>query len=265
MEELPALFEQRIAAGFLYADFQFAIDPASDDFLRAGVFSCYRPVEGDVRPAASQRALSREDWTRLISLAHTDKARAFELYSTHYLATSGQLYHSDTHQLADYDDGYHARLDAALGAEHRATEMISEVYVPRERLVDFMGDAARDFRANDVDVVYGTIRLIERDDESYLAWATDRWACVVFNVHTEHTPDGVAHSAEAFQRLFDLALERGGSYYLTYHRWARRDQVLRGHPRLPALLEHKLRYDPDERFQSDWYRHHRELAAEAQR
>src|SRR5262249_56073259 len=41
--ELMALFDQRIAAGFLYGDFQFAIDPASDDFLRRGVFSCYRP------------------------------------------------------------------------------------------------------------------------------------------------------------------------------------------------------------------------------
>ena len=36
--------------------------------------------------------------------------------------------------------------------------MISEVYVPRDRLVDFMEAAARDFRDNDVDVVYGTIR-----------------------------------------------------------------------------------------------------------
>jgi FAD/FMN-containing dehydrogenase len=255
MEELPALFEQRIADGFLYGDFQFAIDPASDDFLRTGVFSCYRPVVGDARPAPSQRALTREDWTRLIALAHTDKARAFEVYSAYYLATSGQLYHSDTHQLADYDDGYHARLDAALGAEHRATEMISEVYVPRDRLVDFMADAARDFRTNDIDVVYGTIRLIERDDESFLAWATDRWACVVFNLHTVHTPEGVAHSAAAFRRLIDLAIERGGSYYLTYHRWARRDQMLRCYPQLPDVIASKRRYDPRERFKSDWYRH----------
>ena len=41
-----------------------------------------------------------------------------------------------------------------------------------------------------VDVIYGTVRLIERDDESFLAWARDRWACVIFNLHTVHTRRG---------------------------------------------------------------------------
>lgn len=254
LDDLPALFAQRIADGYLYGDFQFATDPHSDDFLRRGVFSCYRPAPAGAVPPDGQRALSREDWTRLIALAHTDKARAFEIYAAHYLATSGQLYHSDSHQLADYEDGYHAKLDAALGATQRATEMISEVYVPRDAIAELMADAARDFREHQVDVVYGTIRLIERDDESFLAWATEPWVCVIFNLHTEHTPAGIAHSAEAFRRLFDLAIARGGSYYLTYHRWARPDQLLRCYPQLPDFLARKLHYDPFERFQSDWYR-----------
>ena len=38
-------FEQRIQEGFLFGDCQFAIDPASDDFLSRGIFSCYRPVD----------------------------------------------------------------------------------------------------------------------------------------------------------------------------------------------------------------------------
>ena len=35
-------FEQRIAEGFLYCDCQFAIDPASEDFLRCGMYLFYR-------------------------------------------------------------------------------------------------------------------------------------------------------------------------------------------------------------------------------
>lgn len=255
LDDLPSLFEQRIDDGFLYGDFQFATDPSSDDFLRRGVFSCYRPAPAGAVPLDGQRALTREDWTRLIALAHTDKARAFEVYAAHYLGTSGQLYYSDSHQLADYEDGYHAKLDAALGATLRATEMISEVYVPRDALAGFMSDVARDFRAHGVDVVYGTIRLIERDDESFLAWATEPWVCVIFNLHTEHTPAALARTAEAFRRLFDIALSRGGSYYLTYHRWARRDQLLRCYPQLPDFVARKRHYDPFERFQSDWYGH----------
>jgi len=263
LDELMLLFDQRIADGFLYGDFQFAIDPASEDFLRRGVFSCYRPVEGADAPPAGQRALSTDDWQNLIYLAHTDKARAWEVYSTHYLATSGQLYYSDAHQFADYSDGYHGPLDARLGVADPATEMITEIYVPRERLADFMGAVADDFREDATNVVYGTIRLVERDDETFLAWATDRWACIIFNICTTHTPAGIERSAEAFRRLIDRGIERGGKYYLTYHRWATREQVEACYPQFAEFLRLKREFDPDERFQSEWYRHYRAMFADA--
>jgi FAD/FMN-containing dehydrogenase len=263
LDELMSLFDQRIADGFLYGDFQFAIDPASEDFLRRGVFSCYRPVEGADAPPAGQRALSTDDWQNLIYLAHTDKARAWEVYSTHYLATSGQLYYSDAHQFADYSDGYHGPLDARLGVADPATEMITEIYVPRERLADFMGAVADDFREDATNVVYGTIRLVERDDETFLAWATDRWACIIFNICTTHTRAGIERSAEAFRRLIDRGIERGGKYYLTYHRWATREQVEACYPQFAEFLRLKREFDPDERFQSEWYRHYRAMFADA--
>ena len=261
IDDLPSLFEQRIADGFLYGDFQFASDEKSDDFLRRGVFSCYRPIERTGPPPPGQRALSRDDWQRLIYLAHTNKAEAFKQYSTHYLATSGQIYYSDAHQLADYTDGYHARVDELLGSEAPSTEMISEIYVPRDRLAEFMAAVAADFRTHDVNLIYGTIRLIERDDESYLAWATDRWACIIFNLCTPHTPSGLEKAACDFSRLIDRGTERGGKYYLTYHRWATRKQVEACYPRFAEFLARKRAHDPSERFQSDWYRHYRDLFA----
>ena len=263
IDDLVKRFNERINDGFLYGDFQFAIDDTSEDFLRTGVFSCYRPVEREQLPSTDQQELSSDDWMRLITLAHTDKQLAFEVYSEYYLATSGQLYYSDRHQLAEYLDGYHDQLDEVLGAEHRATEMITELYVPRDQLVNFMAAVAEDFRKHNVDVIYGTIRLIERDDESFLAWASEPWACVIFNLHTVHTPDGIEHSAEAFRRLIDLAIECGGTYYLTYHRWATREQVETCYPQLRQFLKLKRKYDPDERFQSDWYCYNRELFFDA--
>lgn len=181
----------------------------------------------------------------------------------YYLSTSGQLYWSDTHQLSVYIDDYHRALDRMLGATGRATEMISEIYVPRGALVRFLADARADFRAHEVDVIYGTIRLIERDDESLLAWARDRWACVIFNLHVVHSPEGLARAAAAFRRLIDLAVRFGGSYYLTCHRWATRRQVEACYPQFAEFLRLKRRYDPEERFQSEWYRHYRAMFADA--
>ncbi len=45
-------------------------------------------------------------------------------------------------------------------------------------------------------VIYGTIRLIERDEESFLAWAREPWACIIFNLHLEHTSAGFAVSGD---------------------------------------------------------------------
>lgn len=261
VRELTGLAEalgERIAQGFLYGDFQFAIDPATEDFLHRGVFSCYRPVDDSTPIPEDQKALSRAEWAQLLLLTHTDKARAFELYAAHYLQTSGQIYLSDAHQYGDYVDGYHAQLDIAMSAEHPATEMITEIYVPRGRLADFMADVAADFRDTAVDVIYGTVRLIERDEDSFLAWAREPWACVIFNLHTVHTPAGLAHSEAAFRRLIDHAIVRGGSYFLTYHRWATAEQVEACYPQFRKFLARKLEHDPEERFQSDWYRHNRD-------
>jgi FAD/FMN-containing dehydrogenase len=261
VESLVSAFDARIAAGFRYGDFQFSIDPASERFLRRGVFACYEPVPDATPMAAGQRALTVADWKRLVLLAHTDKAAAFEHYAQHYLGTSGQVYWSDSHQMSVYLDDYHRDVDHALG--HRGSEVITEIYVPRARLPDFMADAAADFRRARVDVIYGTVRLIRRDEETFLAWAREDWACVIFNLHVRHDPAGQAHAAEAFRRLIDLAAARNGSYYLTYHRHATRAQAQACHPRLREFLAHKRRHDPQGRFQSDWYRHHEALLATA--
>jgi FAD/FMN-containing dehydrogenase len=262
VDDLVQLFPERIAAGYLYGDFQFAVDPASDDFLRRGVFSCYRPVADSKEIPDGQRALTRDDWGRLLVFAHTNKTRAFEEYAEHYLSTSGQLYWSDLHQFGDYTDGYHEQLDRLLGATEPATEMISELYVPRGRLGDFLADVADDFRASDVDVIYGTVRLIERDEESYLAWARESYACVIFNIHTVHTDAGIARSVEDFRRLIDRARGRGGSYFPTYHRWATREQVEDCYPQFREFVGLKRHYDPTGLFQSEWYRHHLRLLGE---
>ena len=262
IDDLPKAFEQRIAEGFLFGDFQFSVDETSEDFLRRGVFSCYRPVDPATPMPAVQRELVDEDWHALLLLAHKDKSTAFDQYAKYYLSTNGQIYWSDTHQLSTYLDDYHVRLDAQLAAPHRATEMITEIYVPRADLPSFMSDVSRVFRANGVPIVYGTVRLIEQDDESFLRWATQSYACIIFNLHTVHTPEGLERAGQAFRDLIDMGMKRGGRYYLTYHRHARRDQVEACYPQLPEFLRLKRKYDPRERFQSEWYRHYAAMFAD---
>lgn len=258
VENLSSLFIDRINANFLYGDFQFAIAPESEDFLRKGVFSCSLPVSNEA-PIESNRELSAEDWKNLLFLAHVNKEKAFELYAAHYLATDGQIYWSDTHQLSVYLDNYHEELDTKLNAKNPCSEMITEIYVPLRSLSDFLEQVRKDFRENKVELIYGTIRLIKQDDESFLAWAREDFACIIFNLHVEHSFTGLEKAKIHFQRLIDRSIELGGSFYLTYHRWATRKQILACYPQFADFLSLKMKFDAGEVFQSDWYCHFRKM------
>jgi FAD/FMN-containing dehydrogenase len=259
LPELTHAFESKIAQGYTYGDFQFATDPTRRGFLRDGVFSCYRPVEPARPIGPNQIRLAQQDWRRLLYLAHVNKHRAFMEFSDFYLRSSGQIYWNDTHQLNIYLDDYHRALDGHLHASVPGTEMITELYVPRDGLLAMMEAIREDFLRHRVDFIYGTIRLIRRDEDAFLKWAKQDSVCVIFNLHVDHHPEGIARAQESFRRLIDRAIEFCGSYFLTYHRFARRDQVLACYPEFPEFIEQKRARDPRERFASDWYRHHRRL------
>ncbi len=259
ISELPAAFAGRIRDGFLYGDFQYSIDESSDGFLRRGVFSCYRPVPDSTPIPAAQKELAERDWTNLLLLAHTDKAAAFKRYANYYLATNGQVYWSDEHQMSIYPDYYHREIDRRL--KTKATEAITEIYCERAALERFMVDAAADARRNETEIIYGSVRVIEADRESFLAWARKPYACVTFNLHVAHTPGGIRRASSAFRRLIDLGIKYGGSYYPTYHKYATRKQVEACYPQFAEFLKLKLKHDPAEVFQSDWYRHYRKMFA----
>lgn len=257
--DLANRFEERIATNFLYGDFQFSVDEKSTDFLQRGVFSCYQPID-DREPVIAEKKLRDDDWLELLRLAYTDRAKAFKRYSDYYLSTNGQTYWSDTNQLSAYLPDYAQKIREEIGGEESSL-IITEIYVPRVRLADFLKQAAELLHSNRTTVIYGTVRLIEKDDESFLAWAKESYACVIFNLLTPHRPAGIEASARSFRGLIDLAIARRGNYYLTYHKFAKAEQVTACYSQFREFLELKKKFDPTERFQSDWYRYYRTIFA----
>lgn len=260
-DQIPSKLNDRLKDGYMYGDFQFGTDPSSKEFLQEGVFSFYKPVPAEENPKEPANELSEEDWAKLLVLGHVDKKRAYDTYTQYYLSTNGYRYWSDTHQLSVYLDDYHVMVDQMTKAPVQGSEMISEVYVLRHQLPLFLKRAANQFRKYNVNVIYGTVRFIEKDDESFLPWAKKDYASIVFNFHVDHSPEGIEKVKTDYRRLFDLSLSMGGNFFLTYHRWATKDQILRGYPQFVRFLKKKKQYDPEELFESNWYRHYREMFA----
>ena len=48
------------------------------------------------------------------------------------------------------------------------------------------------------DIIYGTIRLTKKDEESFLAWAKEDYARINFNLRVFHTLDGIEKAKRDF-------------------------------------------------------------------
>ena len=253
--------QDRMNQGATYGDFQYMTDETSPDFMSKGIVSTYTPTGSVTAIPDDQLGLSTEDWMRLYVLAHTDKARAYAEYAGHYLQTDGQPYWSDEHQFSPYLPDAGERMAQYLGWTTFASLMISELYVPQDRFERFMSSARRAVLETGANVVYGTVRLIREEDETTLRWAKQDYACIIFNLLVQHSPEGIDRARDQFRALIDCALDEGGCYYLTYHRWARKDQLEKAYPELPRFLDLKNKYDPNGLFDSDWLRSLREVVA----
>lgn len=262
-DEAIALLEAKRDDGALHGDFQYCVDETRDDFCAAGLCSWYEPTDqpvSDVRRSTPDRHAELERFRRLIGLAHQDKSAAFKVYVEQVLASDGQVDLSDEWQHGDYAADYHRAIDTT---GERGSEILTELYVPRTALASFLREAAGIIRAKNANLIYGTVRLIERDDQTVLAWAKQAYACVIFNFHTRLIATEIERCGDVFRALLDAAIAVDGSYYLTYHRFARVDQAERCYPQLRSFLAAKQKNDPACLLMSDWYRHYRSLLGDA--
>jgi len=260
VDQIPLWHEHALAEGCQYGSVQICIDEKSKDFLQSGVGSRYLPLDDDTKCSVRSKILPKQ-WTTLVATAHKNKAMAWKQFSALQMSANGAIDWGYRWHSSPYVAGYHHVIDKLENKPTDSSEVLTELYVPLASLSQFMSNVAADCRANQTNILYSTVRFVERDTESFLAWAKQSYACVIFNLHVDHTAHDIASGAVALRRLINRAVAYGGSYYLTYHRFASKDEVLACYPQFPQMLSAKLRLDPNEVFQSDWYRHYKAMLA----
>ncbi len=257
LAELVELVEKRAASGASFGYFQYNIDPSSPEFMRTGVLTTYEPVAPETALGKESAELDEEALGLLLELAHRNPQRAYTQYAKYELALDGNVEWSDLHQLSTYPLGYHKNIEKRLGADFEGADLILEVYVPRNELIAYLEDARHLLLTSETPLIYGTVRFIEQDRDSFLAWAKKRYACVIFTVHSPSEARALRKTGELCRQLMRGGTKRGGSFYLTYNRFATRDELDTAYPQFGDFLLLKKKYDPMELFRSDWYRHYK--------
>jgi FAD/FMN-containing dehydrogenase len=130
------------------------------------------------------------------------------------------------------------------------TDILHEYFVAPDRLNDFLAACREIIPAHRQDLLNVTLRYVDADSSSVLAYAPQpRIAAVMLFVQkrtTEADDDMRAMTVE----LIDRTLAIGGSYYLPYRLHATRQQMRSAYPRLDEFIAAKRRYDPQLRFRN---------------
>lgn len=130
------------------------------------------------------------------------------------------------------------------------TDILHEYFVSPARFADFVNVCKEVIPASYQQLLNITLRFVDTDRESTLAYATEPRIAAVMLFSQEKTMRGEADMARMTEALIDRVLELGGTYYLPYRPHARLDQLKSGYRAVEAFVEAKRTFDPELRFRN---------------
>lgn len=124
------------------------------------------------------------------------------------------------------------------------TDILHEYFVPPDAFAGFMQACQDVIPASYQEMLNITLRWVEPDTTSVLAYAPGpRIACVML-FSQEMTVRSEADHLRMTRALIDRVLEIGGTYYLPYRPHATVDQLRRGYPSAERFVRAKRELDP---------------------
>jgi FAD/FMN-containing dehydrogenase len=207
-------------------------------FLRESLLVTLRPVAGTPPPATSgglMVSLSREVFRAQVGSDTAKRARWYAETVAGPKASSG---------IASRNRLLNEPVANLAGRDRSRTDILHEYFLPAEGLEPFLAACRSIIPRSRQDLLNVTLRYVEADRTSTLAYAPGARVAAVMLFSQRMTRPDEEDMAAMTQRLIDAALDAGGSFYLPYRLHARRDQVARAYPRLEEFVARKRHYDP---------------------
>lgn len=130
------------------------------------------------------------------------------------------------------------------------TDILHEYFVAPERFADFVRACQAVIPASYQQLLNITLRFVDTDRDSVLAYAPEPRVAAVLLFSQEKTVRGEADMARMTGALIERVLDIGGTYYLPYRPHASLAQLSRGYPRAAAFAAVKRAADPNLLFRN---------------
>jgi FAD/FMN-containing dehydrogenase len=145
-------------------------------------------------------------------------------------------------------------IESLLGRRDKeSVDILQEYFIPVEQYANFIEQTKRVFLVENVNIQSITIRHIPKDELAFLTYAQKEVYAVVMYINIQKDSASLKHSEGWTQKLIDLSLNVGGTYYLAYQLWPKNEQLLKAYPRWREFVNFKKKFDPEEFFYSNFY------------
>ena len=130
------------------------------------------------------------------------------------------------------------------------TDILHEYFVPPDRFSDFLTACREVIPASYQDFLNVTLRYVDSDRDSWLAYAPEPRIAAVMSFSQEMTRRAEADMMRMTQALIDRITAIGGTYYLPYRPHATPAQFTRAYPRAQEFVAAKRALDPGTMFRN---------------
>ena len=124
------------------------------------------------------------------------------------------------------------------------TDILHEYFIPPDRFPGFLDACRAVIPASEQELLNVTLRFIDADTTSRLAYAPTARISAVMSFTQRMTPAAEADMQRMTRALIDRVLDLGGSFYMPYRLHATRAQLRRAYPGTESFIEAKRRIDP---------------------
>jgi FAD/FMN-containing dehydrogenase len=214
-------------------------------FLEQALLITYRPTaaQGALPPASGSGFISRASRHIFRAQVESDRAKHLRWWTEAELgamlardATRNSLMNEPVVTLDDRDPS--------------RTDILHEYFVAPARFADFVRACQAVIPASYQQLLNITLRFVDTDHDSVLAYAPGPRVAAVLLFSQEKTMRGEADMRRMTEALITRVLDLGGTYYLPYRPHASLSQLSRGYPRAAAFAAAKRAADPDLLFRN---------------
>lgn len=136
----------------------------------------------------------------------------------------------------------------------KRTEILQEYFVPVDEFASYIDDLRAVLTKEELNVLNITIRYVDKDQQAMMSYAKKDMFALVWLINQEKNKQGTAETKRVVQKLIDITLDHGGSYYLPYYPFASHDQFELAYPNTKQFFSLKRKYDPTEMFMNYFYK-----------